>query len=154
MSAGLPRATPVVDGRLLPEGITEDVIRSIVHAFYDRVRGDELLGPVFDGAIASEAWPGHLARMCDFWSSVLLRTDRYGGHPLQPHLRLPVDEAHFRRWLSLFEDAVAAHCSGEARDILMERATRIAHSFRLAIAFERGQDTTVIRPILPSGSNV
>lgn len=152
MSAGLPRATAVVDGRLLPAGITEEVIRAVVHGFYDRVRRDELLGPVFERAIVPEKWPAHLARMCDFWSSVLLRTERYDGRPLQPHLGLPVDDAHFRRWLSLFEAVVAAHCDGEARDIFMERAVRIAHSFRLAIAFQRGEDTTRIAPILASDS--
>ncbi|BBE70589.1 group III truncated hemoglobin [Oharaeibacter diazotrophicus] len=126
-----------------PAGLSEDDIRALVHAFYDRIRADALLGPVFDAAIPDERWPVQLATMVDFWSGAVLRTDRYAGRPLPAHLALPgIGEAHFAHWLALFrrtaedvlEPAAAAHFT--------MLAERIAHSFRLGIAFHRGEDST------------
>src|SRR4051812_35228479 len=81
-------------------GIDEALIRTLVRAFYDRVRGDDVLNPIFAARITD--WEPHLERMCAFWSSVVLMTGRYHGQPMQKHLPLPIDGAHFDRWLSLF----------------------------------------------------
>ena len=43
-------------------GITEAMIERLVRSFYDKVREDEMLGPVFDARIAD--WEPHLAQMC------------------------------------------------------------------------------------------
>ena len=95
-----------------------------------------------------EDWPVHLAKMCDFWSATLLRTDRYEGRPLSPHLAIPeLGETHFRRWLVLFRATVERLCPPEVADLFLDRALRIAHSFRLAIAFHRGEDSLQIAPI-------
>ena len=77
------------------------MIERLVRGFYGRVRDDALIGPGVRGGIAD--WEPHLARMCAFWSSVALMTGRYHGQPMQKHLPLPVDAAHFDRWLALFE---------------------------------------------------
>lgn len=144
--------TMVVDGRPLPEALDEALIRAVVHAFYDDVRRDPLLGPVFDARIAPEEWPHHLAKLCDFWSATLLRTGRYAGRPLPPHLTLPgLGEEHFRRWLRLFRDTVQRLCPPEVAVLFMDRALRIAHSFRLAVAFSRGEDTSLVEPIAEQG---
>ena len=144
-----PVRTIVVDGRTLPEALDEAMIHAVVHGFYDRIRADELLGPVFDAAIAPQDWPVHLAKMCDFWSATLLRTGRYQGRPLAPHLVIPgIGEAHFRRWLRLFRDTVRQLCPPEIAALFMDRALRIAHSFRLAIAFQRGEDSVGLEPIV------
>ncbi|MBE0693777.1 MAG: group III truncated hemoglobin [Aquamicrobium sp.] len=144
--------TMVVDGRPLPEALDEALIRAVVHAFYDDVRRDPLLGPVFDARIAPEEWPHHLAKLCDFWSATLLRTGRYAGRPLPPHLTLPgLGEEHFRRWLQLFRDTVQRLCPPEVAVLFMDRALRIAHSFRLAVAFSRGEDTSLVEPIAEQG---
>lgn len=83
--------------------VDEDSIRRLVHGFYDAVRRDDVIGPIFLQKIAPGRWPFHLNRMCDFWSSVLLRSGRYHGQPLPPHLRLPgLSDIHFARWLGLF----------------------------------------------------
>ena len=140
--------TVVVDGKPLPELLDEAMIAAVVDAFYAQVRRDPLIGPVFDAAIAPDEWPAHLAKLCDFWSGMLLRTSRYGGRPLPPHLSIPgLGEAHFRRWLQLFRDTVQQLCPPEVAALFMDRALRIAHSFRLALAFNRGEDTTAILPI-------
>ena len=117
-------------------GIDEDLLRRVVHAFYDRVRQDEVLGPVFDARIHD--WSVHLDRMVDFWSSVALMTGRYHGTPMQKHAPLPVDSVHFDRWLRLFEETLAETCAPVAAEHLMERARRIAQSLELGVALHHG----------------
>lgn len=144
-----PQRAIVMDGMKLAETLDEAMIRAVVHGFYDAIRKDDLLGPVFNAAIAPEEWPRHLAKMCDFWSATLLRTDRYQGRPLPPHLAVPgLGEAHFRRWLALFRDTVRRICPPEVAALFMDRALRIAHSFRLAIAFQRRENSLSIEPIV------
>lgn len=143
-----PARAILIEGIPLPEVLDEAMIHAVVHGFYDLIRKDTLLAPVFNGAIAPEDWPAHLAKMCDFWSATLLRTGRYDGRPLPPHLAIPeLGEAHFHRWLSLFRETVERHCPPDVADLFLDRALRIAHSFRLAIAFHRGEDSTAIQPI-------
>jgi hemoglobin len=128
--------------------LDEEMVRAVVHGFYDEIRGDDLLGPIFGGIIAPDQWPHHLAKMCDFWSATLLRTSRYEGRPLPPHLAIEgLDERHFRRWLQLFRATVRRLCPPEVAHLFMNRALRIAHSFRLAIAFHRGENSLHIQPI-------
>jgi hemoglobin len=137
-----------ISGAAVPRALDEQMIHDVVHGFYDAIRSDDLLGPIFNAAIAPEAWPVHLAKMCDFWSATLLRTSRYDGRPLPPHLRIDaLGEAHFRRWLTLFRATVRQTCPPDVADLFMDRAVRIAHSFRLARAFDRGEDTLALRPI-------
>lgn len=136
-------ADPVSD-----DVLTEDLIRQVVFGFYDRVRADGLLAPVFDGAVAADEWPHHLERMCDFWSSSLLKTGRFQGRPMQKHLALPeLTDAHFQRWLSLFRQTVRELCPAAVADRFMERALMIAQSFRLSIALNAGRDTTLMAPL-------
>jgi hemoglobin len=147
-----PERTIVVDGKPLPDLLDEAMIHAVVHGFYDRIRADDLLGPIFNGVIAPQDWPVHLEKMCDFWSSTLLRTGRYQGRPLQPHLAIPgLGEAHFRRWLTLFRATVRSLCPPEVASLFMDRAMRIAHSFRLAIAFHQGDNSLLVHPILEEG---
>lgn len=140
--------TIIIDGASLPTMLDEKMVRAVVHGFYDEIRSDDLLGPVFISAIEAEAWPHHLAKMCDFWSATLLRTSRYEGRPLPPHLAIEgLGEPHFRRWLQLFRATVRRLCPPEVAQLFMSRALRIAHSFRLAIAFHRRESTLDIQPI-------
>jgi hemoglobin len=116
--------------------IDEDMIRSLVHTFYDRVRTDAVLEPIFAARI--ENWGPHLDRMCAFWSSVVQMTGHYHGRPMQNHAPLPVDAAHFDRWLTLFADTANKVCSPAAADLFIERAHMIAESLELGIATHRG----------------
>jgi hemoglobin len=77
-------------------------IRTLVHQFYDDVRADPVLGPVFDGAIG-DRWDAHLARMVEFWSTVMLGTHDFQGNVFGTHMALGgVEPEHFRRWLGMF----------------------------------------------------
>lgn len=117
-------------------GIDEDMIRRLVHTFYDRIRADAVLGPIFAARISD--WTPHLERMCAFWSSVTLVTGRYHGRPMQAHARLPVDASHFDRWLALFAETASEICPPAAAAYFVERARMIAESLELGIGTMRG----------------
>jgi hemoglobin len=117
-------------------GITEAMIERLVRGFYAKVRTDALLAPIFQARIRD--WEPHLAQMCAFWSSVALMSGRYHGTPMVKHLPLPIDAAHFDRWLALFEETAKEICSPEAAAHFVERARRIAESLELGIAGGQG----------------
>ncbi|MBN8919385.1 MAG: group III truncated hemoglobin [Rhizobiales bacterium] len=117
-------------------GIDEVMIDRLVRGFYAKVRNDPLLGPVFESRIRD--WEPHLQQMCAFWSSVALMSGRYSGSPMAKHMPLPIDGAHFDRWLALFEETAREICPGAAEAHFMERARRIAESLELGVAGGRG----------------
>jgi hemoglobin len=117
-------------------GIDEAMIERLVERFYAKARADRRLGPVFEARIAD--WDHHLAQMCRFWSSVATMSGRYHGNPMIKHARLPVDAAHFDRWLVLFEETAAEVCPPVAAAHFVERARRIAQSLELGVALQTG----------------
>lgn len=111
---------------------TEDTIRELVYAFYDRVRDDALLGPIFDNALAGR-WDDHLPKMVRFWTSLVLGSKTYRGNVQQVHQPLPgIEPKHFSHWLYLFLDTVQARFLPEAAVQFMEPALRIAQSLQLS----------------------
>lgn len=120
-------------------GVTEEMIRDVVHAFYARVRRDSLLGPVFERVIG-DGWDEHLEKLCDFWSSVLLMTGRFKGAPMVAHARIAeIGPDHFMRWLALFRQTTAELCPPPAADLFALKAATIAKSLQLGIATSRGE---------------
>ena len=117
-------------------GIDEAMIQRLVHGFYSRIRIDPVLGPIFAARI--KEWDPHLARMCAFWSSVVLMTGRYHGRPMEKHALLPVSGAHFDRWLRLFADTAREMCPPAAAEHFIDRARMIGASLELGIATHRG----------------
>ena len=118
-------------------GVTEPMIRELVHAFYVRVRRDAVLGPIFNAAIGD--WDAHLDKLCAFWSSVTLMTGRYKGTPMRVHAELPgVSAMHFALWLALFRSTAREVCPPAAAGLFIDRAERIAESLQMGIAIHRG----------------
>jgi hemoglobin len=117
------------------EGITEDSLSSLVALFYDRVRADPLIGPVFNGAIGD--WPEHLEKLQAFWSSVMLTSGRYKGRPLPAHIKHAdaIDSRSFARWLSIWKDTTDEILDPGSAAALQEKAGRIAESLSLGIQF-------------------
>jgi len=113
-------------------GVTEDMIRHLVVAFYDRVLQDRELGPIFRRAL-SHRWDEHLAIMVDFWSSIALRSGRYQGKPQQAHRGMALVEGHFDRWLALFETAAREVCEPDVAEFFIDRAQRIADSLQMGL---------------------
>ncbi|MBI5164045.1 MAG: group III truncated hemoglobin [Magnetospirillum sp.] len=84
----------------------ETMIATAVERFYRLAEHDPVIGPVFAAAIAD--WPGHLQVVRDFWSKILLGTERYQGNPFQAHAGMTLAPALFDRWLELFAAVAAA----------------------------------------------
>ena len=134
------RRASIVEEIVQRTGIDEAMIHRLVHAFYDRVRDDALIGPIFTSRVHD--WDAHLARLCTFWSSVALMSGAYHGQPMMVHMPLPVDTAHFNRWLELFAATAHEVCPPAAAAHFLERAHRIADSLEMGIAAHKGE----IRP--------
>ncbi len=125
-------ARPEMTSAIMAEtGLNERVLRSLVERFYDKVRRDAVLGPIFEARISD--WAPHLDRMVAFWSSVALMTGRYHGRPVPAHARLPVGGAHFERWLGLFRETARETCTPAGAAHVIERAERIARSLSIAV---------------------
>lgn len=117
-----------------PPALDEDALRRLVALFYERVRADAALGPVFNGAIHD--WPAHLETLTAFWSSVMLTTGRYKGNPMAAHMKHQgrITPALFRRWLDLFGATAAEILPPGHADAIAARAARIAQSLEYALS--------------------
>lgn len=116
-------------------------IKLLVDTFYGKVRTDEFIGPIFDERI-QDRWPHHLAKMYTFWQTVLLEEHTYFGSPFPPHAQLPVERAHFERWLSLFSETINELFSGEKAKEALWRADKMAEMFQFKIAHYRKNSAT------------
>lgn len=112
------------------EELSTATITALVHQFYDGVRADPELGPVFDAAIGDN-WAPHLARMVEFWSTVMLGTKQFQGNVFGTHMQLSgIEPQHFRRWLALFEATAARLFAPALADEFLTVARRIAASLQ------------------------
>lgn len=109
-------------------------IRLLVDSFYDKVRDNSLLAPIFNERIG-DAWPLHLEKMYRFWETVLLDAYTYTGAPFTPHANLPVAHAHFEEWMRLFQQTVDELFSGEKAEEAKWRAGRMAEMFEHKINY-------------------
>jgi hemoglobin len=123
--------------------ITEERLRALIPLFYERVRRDPLIGPVFERAIQN--WPEHLDRLADFWSSVMLTSGRYKGRPLPAHVRHgdAITPDAFVRWLALWRETTDEVMPAPAAAAMQEKAARIAESLSLGIEFARGRGLSI-----------
>ena len=104
-------------------------IREAVDAFYGRVRKDSLIGPIFEDKLQGQ-WPRHLDIMYRFWGTVLLDGEHsYTGQPFLPHAGLPLERAHFDRWLALWEETLRAAFAGPVADDAILRSKKMAMVF-------------------------
>ena len=101
-------------------------LKHLVDMFYDKVKIDPLLGPVFEQV----DWPRHLPVMYDFWSSMMLGDMSYKGNPLQKHLPLAIGTQHFAKWLALFTQTVDENFDGATAEEIKIRAQSIASVFQ------------------------
>ena len=118
--------------------IDEADLRPLVERFYERVRADSELGPIFNGAVHD--WSDHHRRLTDFWSSVMLGSGRYKGNPVALHMLYgeALTSERFDRWLSLWRETSNAMLSPAVAQAVQTKAARIAESLQLAIRYRPG----------------
>ena len=116
---------------------TEDQISELVDHFYEKVRTDQLLGPIFATAIG-EDWTLHLAKLKAFWSTVVLASRTYKGNPMVAHLGLPrLTREHFDRWLELWRQTVVEVCGDSTDSVFIQKAEMIAERLLDTISLYR-----------------
>ncbi len=113
-----------------------DDIKRLVDTFYDRVRQDNLIGPIFNEVI-QDRWPVHLEKMYGFWQTLLLDVQAYSGSPYPKHAKLPVHQEHFDTWMNLFTATVKELFEGEKANEAIWRAARMAEMFMYKIDYQR-----------------
>ncbi|BDA83161.1 hypothetical protein Sa4125_07030 [Aureimonas sp. SA4125] len=134
--------SPPPSARAAPEPLSETDLRRLVGAFYEDVRADPLLGPIFK--IRVDDWDAHSDRVADFWSSIMLGSGRYKGNPFGAHLpfRERLSAEHFERWLALWSATARRLFEPATADLLAAKARRIADSLQAGLLF---------RPETPAG---
>jgi hemoglobin len=115
-------------------------IKILVDSFYQKVRNNELLAPVFNEKIQNN-WPQHLEKMYRFWQTILLEEHTYSGSPFPPHATLLIAEEHFGTWLELFMSTIEEHFVGERANEAKLRAGLIAKTFHFKIESLRNIST-------------
>lgn len=139
MTSG-PCESSVVPGTT--EG-TEDQITELVRLFYSYVHDDELLGPMFEQHV--HFWDKHLQAMRDFWSTALLGSGRYQSNAFAAHMRLPLAEDHFDRWLAAWERASNEALPPALAERSIKRARHMTQSFRTGLLPWKKPDGTLSR---------
>ena len=116
--------------------ITDKQLEQLVDRFYAKVREDEVLGPVFNGAIGD--WPEHQQKLGAFWSSVMNTTGRYKGNPMAAHLKhkSAIEPAMFDRWLGLWRETASEILDEAGTAAVAAKAERIAESLQLGMFFK------------------
>lgn len=120
---------------------TIEDIKVLVDEFYQGIRENELLGPIFN-PILKDRWPPHLEKMYRFWQTVLLQEHTYFGSPFPPHAKLPVSQLHFDTWLRLWHSVIDQHFKGEKADEAKWRGDKMAEMFLSKIEYYRDNSAT------------
>jgi hemoglobin len=115
--------------------ITEAELEALIPRFYDRVRNDALIGPIFNDGV--DDWTSHLERLVAFWSSVMLTSGRYKGNPVAAHMKHlgAITPPMFDRWLALWAEVTDQFLPAPQASVLQAKATRIGESLKLAMFF-------------------
>lgn len=105
-------------------------VEQMVRRFYELGLADDVLGPIFRGAIHD--WEPHILVVRDFWCGSIYGSTRYKGNSFAPHARLRFEPEAFGHWLTAFETA-ASECLPETD---AARAIKVAR--HMAGSFQAG----------------
>src|SRR3954462_12158925 len=87
----------------LHDQLSDESIGAVIEAFYQKVRRDPALGPVFSPAIADDEWPDPLSASRAFLPSVIPKTGPQKGNPFSSSRTMGgSNPPPFGRWLGLF----------------------------------------------------
>jgi hemoglobin len=131
MSAELP-----FQDRARASGLTAGLVRQVVVRFYDEVKTDSVLGPVFSEVIG-EDWDQHIERIVQFWlTATRLGNRSYDGRNFIPaHAKHPsIRSDLLPRWLNLFRTTALAHCSADGASVLNDIAERMAETLSISLS--------------------
>ena len=114
-----------------PDTLDEAHLATLVDRFYEKVRADPMLGPVFNAAVHD--WDEHRRTLVSFWSSVALGTQSYRGSPMSAHRPHPIRGEHFDHWLELWRETAREVLEEDAAGRVIDYAERIGRSLRMGL---------------------
>lgn len=104
-------------------------IEMVVNAFYEKVKTDDILGPVFNVLIPVN-WDTHLPVMYQFWENIIFYTGSYTGNPMTLHKyiqnKISISVDQFDRWIQLFNQTTDELFEGKNASLAKQRAAGIA----------------------------
>jgi hemoglobin len=122
---------------------SDDQISQLVELFYSLAQQDDLVGPVFDQFVRN--WDHHHETLINFWRTQLLGTGTYLGNGFVAHQRLPLEEIHFDRWLSLWESAATEVLPADLAKAAIGRARHMANQYKVGLLPYRRPDGSMSR---------
>ncbi|WOC40360.1 group III truncated hemoglobin [Polaribacter sp. HL-MS24] len=114
-------------------------ISVLVKTFYNKIKEDAFIGPIFLKAIPEHEWEVHLEKLTDFWETNLFFKKKYKGNPMQVHVELDVKnnytitQKHFEKWLELWMSTLDELFVGEKALKAKESARNISFMLFLKI---------------------
>ena len=115
---------------------TRGDIELLVKVFYDKVKLDPVIGPVFTTAIRGK-WEKHLSVVADFWENALFFTGVYVGNPIASlrklHKTFTLYDEHFNHWVDLFTQTIDELFEGEKASLAKTRAHNIATVMKIKV---------------------
>ncbi len=114
-----------------PVPFDESTIATLVDRFYEKVRVDAQLGPVFNAAVHD--WDEHKRLLTSFWASVALRAGSYRGNPMAAHRPHPIRAEHFDHWIELWLETCAEELDETDAAQMVDYAQRIGRSLKLGL---------------------
>ena len=121
-------------------------IKVFVDDFYQKIKIDDLIGPVFIAQIGHGDWSKHLHRMYQFWDTVLFFQRSYKGNPFSKHAHLPIEGVHFERWITLFHQTIDQHFEGVVADDVKNRAAKMGLMFQSKLMYLKNNPQ--IKPVM------
>jgi hemoglobin len=109
----------------------ETAIAALVDHFYEKVRREPQIGPIFNAAVHD--WDAHKRLLTSFWASVALHAGSYRGNPMAAHRPHPIHAAHFDRWLELWSETCREELDETHASQMLEYARRIGRSLKYGL---------------------
>lgn len=107
-----------------------DDVQLLVKTFYEKIRKDIVLGPIFNTIITD--WESHLTLLTDFWDTQLFLKRKYYGNPVTAHQEVDdkmdhtITSEHFGLWLNLWFATIDELFEGETAWIAKNRAQKMS----------------------------
>lgn len=120
---------------------TREDLSLLVEQFYEKVRKDEELGPVFNTIITN--WPAHLIKITDFWEQHIFGTSLYKGNPIEVHNRVDAHWNHaitahnFGTWLFYWIQTLDELFEGKNVELLKFKARKMQTVFFVSMVKNR-----------------
>ncbi|WLD22711.1 group III truncated hemoglobin [Flavobacterium dauae] len=110
-----------------------DDLEKLVRTFYDKVRKDGEIGPIFNSIITD--WESHLQKITDFWEQHIFGVHKYKGNPIETHNKVDAKTNHnvtahnFGTWLFYWMQTLDELFDGPNKEVLKFKARKMQTVF-------------------------